>query len=577
MHFEAITLSDDDDDEVAATSTKSLTKPTKPNKCSICQRSMDLWSNSRIEIHTKVCQMKRDKEKEKEKEKKAPKSKFQPEYVRIEEPIDTRARKRPRSYAVVELAPKKCKCEVVATLHSRFLDEFHFSSVKMRKTREQGVSEHAFQMRRLIEKLSRYEQLSRDMHKVLDSAASPSSTSNPNITLKCTDGDVTCPVLVLTHRTSLVKSPPAPIQIDKRVEVVKTWLTYVFTANIEWNDEQREDVMELARKYGPVGLENVLEVNAGAVVREEREEEEEKEEEKPNEDVEEELGVTKETETEVEKTPEKCVFTSDDPLVNFGKLASTPPHCTVTPTLDSFDEWSNQSVHHRSTITTLTPPAAHAASDSAPNPNTKPVFGSNVRILKTDSITPLPIFDEMDEAELKERMKQIGMRAKGKSVMIQLLKKAYTTLHPEVLPETPTLRPLVERRRRSAKRSPKLALNERLRSSDNEEQGGEEEDEDEEEEEGEAGLSNIDTNELQSAFLAWLRSDANSMLHEHILSLQPVSLEEMLIRLEKADGPLGRIGKAKLARLLDSLQINFQQPQKCAGVRRINRAFKKRF
>uniref|UniRef100_A0A8R1IUW5 Uncharacterized protein n=1 Tax=Caenorhabditis japonica TaxID=281687 RepID=A0A8R1IUW5_CAEJA len=152
----------------------------------------------------------------------------------------------------------------------------------------------------------------------------------------------------------------------------------------------------------------------------------------------------------------------------------------------------------------------------------------------------------MDEAELKERMKQIGMRAKGKSVMIQLLKKAYTTLHPEVLPETPTLRPLVER---SAKRSPKIALNERLRSpklgakrkeeekevepsqenSDNEEQG-EEEEEEEEEEEGETGLSNIDTNELQRAFLAWLRSDANSMLHEHILSLQPVSLVGQVLR-----------------------------------------------
>uniref|UniRef100_A0A8R1IQQ1 Uncharacterized protein n=1 Tax=Caenorhabditis japonica TaxID=281687 RepID=A0A8R1IQQ1_CAEJA len=139
------------------------------------------------------------------------------------------------------------------------------------------------------------------MHKVLDSAAtstSTSSSSNPNITLKCTDGEVTCPVLVLKYRTSLVKSPTSPIQIDKSVEVVKAWLTYVFTANTEWNDEQRKDIMELARKYGPVGLENVLEAKEVAVGKEERREEKEKELEidvqaESNSNAEENLGLRK--------------------------------------------------------------------------------------------------------------------------------------------------------------------------------------------------------------------------------------------------------------------------------------------
>lgn len=92
-----------------------------------------------------------------------------------------------------------------------------------------------------------------------------------------------------------------------------------------------------------------------------------------------------------------------------------------------------------------------------------------------------------------------------------------------------------------------------------------------------------DLSALKLAFLTWLRSDQNTVLHEHILSLQPVSLvrfqsfhnslfivnfqEEMLIRLEKADGPLGRIGKGKLVKLLEMLKITYQLPQKTGRAR----------
>ena len=36
----------------------------------------------------------------------------------------------------------------------------------------------------------------------------------------------------------------------------------------------------------------------------------------------------------------------------------------------------------------------------------------------------------------------------------------------------------------------------------------------------------------------------------------------MLVRLEKAEGPLGRIGKGKLVKILEMLKITYQLPQK---------------
>lgn len=81
-------------------------------------------------------------------------SKNNVKFARIaEDDEENRKRKRPRSFAVVELAPKKCQCEVLTTLHSRFIDEFHSKSIKNQKKREEGVTEHAFQMKKMIEKV----------------------------------------------------------------------------------------------------------------------------------------------------------------------------------------------------------------------------------------------------------------------------------------------------------------------------------------------------------------------------------------------------------------------------------------
>ncbi|PIC37963.1 hypothetical protein B9Z55_010122 [Caenorhabditis nigoni] len=627
---------------------------------------MTQWMNSRRDIHKKVC---KQKQLAKETEKRAQrKSKTLTEtiekddevlekpFLKPEEPPkswelsknnvtfaritaddeENRRRKRPRSFAVVELAPKKCQCEVLTTLHSRFVNEFHSNSVKSANKKEKG--------------LSRFEQLSSDMQKTLDDTSAPTI---PMISINSSDGhSLRCHSLILKHRTSLLKIHPRSenIEIAHPRDILKTWLTFVFTANIEWSKEEKEGVKELAMKYGPVGLENLLK----------EEEDKEKEatviEEKSHVNIElkspsnnqkttdeprvkdkEDENIVPEEDPIVEEsvTMEHVVepidfYETDNPLIGFGEdndyeeepihdadiILDDPPNSTShsilqksrdNVTMDSFDEWSNQPNNIPSTSSppiTVVTPVRNAS---------KPIFGSHIKILKTNDITPMPQFDVMDESELKERMKEIGMRPKGKKAMIQILKRAYTTLHPEVCVGTPTLRPLIRDESlenvagKPSKKIPKRkSLNERIegspkkKNSPTKQKGctvsdifndvGEEdvdsqadktlnisndkhefakvysdnieEDDDEDSVATSSSGKPTDLNNLKKLFLNWLRDEQNSVLYEHILSLQPVSLEEMLVRLEKSEGPLGRIGKGKLVKILENLRITYQLPQK---------------
>ncbi|ULU00782.1 hypothetical protein L3Y34_001302 [Caenorhabditis briggsae] len=670
--FEEIFLSDDEETPSQA----------KVVRCQTCSKDITQWMNSRRDIHKKVCKQKQlAKETEKRTQRKSktltetiekydqviekpflepeepPKSwelsKNNVKFARITaDDEENRRRKRPRSFAVVELAPKKCQCEVLTTLHSRFVDEFHSKSLNIVNKKEKGVTEHAFQMKIIIGKLSRFEQLSSDLQKTLDDTSTPTF---PMISINSSDGhNLRCHSLILKHRTSLLKIHPRSenIEIAQPRDVLKTWLTFVFTANIEWSKEEKEGVKELAMKYGPVGLENLL--------KEEKDKEEEatvieekahvnielksssnnqKTTDEPLEEDKEEENIVPEEDLIVEEsvTMEHVVepidfYETDNPLIGFGEdndyeeepihdadiILDDPPNSTAHSTLqksrdnltmDSFDEWSNQPNNIQSTssppITVVTPVR------NAP----KPIFGSHIKILKTNDITPMPQFDVMDESELKERMKEIGMRPKGKKAMIQILKRAYTTLHPEVCVGTPTLRPLIRDEslenvvgKQSKKLPKRKSLNERIEGSPKKKNSptkqkastvsdicndvgeddvdsqadktlnisndehefakvysdniGEEEDDDEDSVATSSSDKPTDPNNLKKLFLNWLRDEQNSVLYEHILSLQPVSLEEMLVRLEKSEGPLGRIGKGKLVKILENLRITYQLPQK---------------
>ncbi|KAK6010398.1 hypothetical protein OSTOST_24578, partial [Ostertagia ostertagi] len=66
-----------------------------------------------------------------------------PQFTRIIDDANERRRKRPRSYAVVELAPRSCRCEVIQKVQNRFLETF-----RVRKTNGVTLSHTEFCKRR---------------------------------------------------------------------------------------------------------------------------------------------------------------------------------------------------------------------------------------------------------------------------------------------------------------------------------------------------------------------------------------------------------------------------------------------
>ncbi|VDL66757.1 unnamed protein product [Nippostrongylus brasiliensis] len=86
-------------------------------------------------------------------------------------------------------------------------------------------------------------------------------------------------------------------------------------------------------------------------------------------------------------------------------------------------------------------------SDSSSTPlqpvKKKARFGSNVKVLKTSGITPMPNYDGMNDAQLKGELAKYGLKPMGRKRALALLKKIYDEVHPEIDPSTPTIRPLV--------------------------------------------------------------------------------------------------------------------------------------
>ncbi|CAI2347402.1 unnamed protein product [Caenorhabditis sp. 36 PRJEB53466] len=644
-----IIILSDDDDVAAPIATEKIMET-----CKSCRKDISGFTKDRRAIHTKVCSNKAEERREKKKltetlerddevmDKKfvEPKkvlknwevAKNNVKFARIpEDDEDNRRRKRPRSFAVVELQPKKCRCEVIDVLHSRFCDNFHAKSIQNSDKKQEGITEYAHYIRAIIDKNSRYEQLSLDLQKVFDDESEPPS----NVTIKCTDGEVLCLKVILKHRTTIFKNyknaKATIIEIGKSLKVVQGWLSYVFSARIEWEEDLGEEVCDLAKQWGPMGLEHVIGGFRRKWVAENELEEKGKAKipgaasadvQDPN-SLQTEPEKYSEEQKEPEPEPEEPVdvFMSDDPFIGFGRAEKTedeekeeiPKEETPqvhSEEMDSFETWGEQIVVGANNLPTTSTPTQKFV---------KPVFGSNIKILKTNDVTPMPNYEKMDEAELKERMIELGLKPKGKKVMIQTLRNAYNALHPEVCSDTPTLRPLIriqeqdmDIKKKNKKTTKIKTLSERMGSpkklakvteEDEEKQeevdegeadktlnmsndydqgricGDDVEDDDEEEEVTSTQTMKSgknDPNVIRNAFLEWLRSENNSVLHNHILSLQPVSLEEMMLRLEKAEGPLGRLGKAKLVKVLDSLRITYQLPQK-GGPRKIGGGFKRKF
>ncbi|GMT19961.1 hypothetical protein PFISCL1PPCAC_11257, partial [Pristionchus fissidentatus] len=62
-------------------------------------------------------------------------------------------------------------------------------------------------------------------------------------------------------------------------------------------------------------------------------------------------------------------------------------------------------------------------------------------------------------------------------------------------------------------------------------------------------------------FLEWIRLPDQKDLYDHVLALRPVSLEELEIKLKRADSALCGISKKVLMCVLDRLHITYSLPQ----------------
>ncbi|KAK6745478.1 hypothetical protein RB195_011914 [Necator americanus] len=233
------------------------------------------------------------------------------------------------------------------------------------------------------------------------------------------------------------------------------------------------------------------------------------------------------------------------------------------------------------------PPLAH--STPAQPARKKAKFGSNVKILKTSDITPMPNYEGMTDEELKRELKKFGLKPMGRKRAVAMLKRIYDEVHPVIDPTTPTVRPLIlEKSDSDTPRASRQAKTRNVRPLSTVEEIGRENDDPEDEdfvdfgdktlnepraeppEESmidDTGILPTDLEGMTRTFLTWLRHPENDQLYNHLLSLQPVLIEELHLRMSRADSAVCCIPKKALANILDRLGVTFSLPQTHGGRR----------
>ncbi|KAK5984566.1 hypothetical protein GCK32_015953 [Trichostrongylus colubriformis] len=164
--------------------------------------------------------------------------------------------------------------------------------------------------------------------------------------------------------------------------------------------------------------------------------------------------------------------------------------------------------------------------------------GSNVKILKTSGITPMPNYDGITVVELKRELARFGLKPMRRKRAVAMLKKIYTEVHPVYqIPDDfidlgdktlnePRDEPIEESVIDDTRILPKA-------------------------------INLIDLVGTTDVFLKWLRQSDNDDLHNHLLSLQPALIDELHQRMSRADTAVCVIPKKALANILDRLGVTF--------------------
>ncbi|GMR43260.1 hypothetical protein PMAYCL1PPCAC_13455, partial [Pristionchus mayeri] len=218
-----------------------------------------------------------EEKEEEEKRKKEPEKKngVSPMFTRI---INENIRKR-RSYAVVELAPRGCRCDVIEMIQSRFLRIFRerrkvmkrVEKTREEKRRKEGEDENEEEQDQVKETLAGGEKRTiRRVHMEatmantlarLDSLSwayrnlAMEGEKKGDISIECSDGQIRAFSWALITRTSALGravGENAQLSIDHPITVVRHWLQYVHCARVEWAiGAENDGVREIAKLHGP--------------------------------------------------------------------------------------------------------------------------------------------------------------------------------------------------------------------------------------------------------------------------------------------------------------------------------------
>ncbi|GMS90027.1 hypothetical protein PENTCL1PPCAC_12202, partial [Pristionchus entomophagus] len=215
------------------------------------------------------------------------------------------------------------------------------------------------------------------------------------------------------------------------------------------------------------------------------------------------------------------------------------------------------------------------------------VFGSHVKVLKWSNVTPKPRFEDMDEVSLKAQLARYGLRPMGRKRAIAMLSEIYEQTHP-VMDESaagPSSSSCSTSDNTAAliagggdisptRRSTTVADEEEEEENDGEKtlnRGTESSDDENSERGGGVGeaeesmiipkgtMKGVD-NQLV-LFLEWLRQPTQKDLYDHCLALKSISLEELEVKLKRADSALCGISRKVLMCVLDRLHITYSLPQ----------------
>ncbi|MCP9259463.1 Ryanodine receptor 44F [Dirofilaria immitis] len=174
-------------------------------------------------------------------------------------------------------------------------------------------------------------------------------------------------------------------------------------------------------------------------------------------------------------------------------------------------------------------------------------LGSNVKILKTKDITPMPVYDLMNDKELKTELAKFGVRSMSKKKAIALLKNlsGNTSSSHEQIKTKRNVEPYNDENYDVDK-----TLNASLDECDimeesciNDEQ---------------SAILPKELEGMQNVLLSWLRREENFSLYNHLLGLNVISFEEFADHLSRADSTVSQIPKKALIEILDRLHIYFK-------------------